>query len=133
MLMEIKRNEATRNRPQGDRVIDAPYVFADLPAFIAQVKDEKSWEKNDRNGVTIFKSDGMTVVITVLKDAAVIKDNTVNGYFTIQVLKGALRIETLEGDVDLKEHNLISFHPGVPHSIEARAESFLLLTTYDAG
>jgi quercetin dioxygenase-like cupin family protein len=129
--MDIKRNEATRNRPQGDRVLDAPYVFADLPAFIAQVKEEKSWGKNDRNAITIFKSGSMTIVISALKDGAVIKDNTVNGFLTIHVLSGTIRIETLEGDVEVMKNNLITFHPSVPHSIEARSETILLLTTYD--
>ena len=45
--MEIKRNQATFNRPQGDRVIDASYVFIDIPAFVDQIKMEKAWEKND--------------------------------------------------------------------------------------
>lgn len=129
--MEIKRNEATRNRPEGDRVLDAPYVFADLPKFLEQVKKEKAWEKNDRNGITIFKTDGMTMVITVLKEGAVIKDNTVNGYFTIQVLHGQLRMETLEGDADLNTDQLIAFHPGIPHSLEAKRDTVVLLTTVD--
>ena len=129
--MEIKRNDATPNRPQGDRVLDAPYVFADLPAFIDQVKDEKAWEKSDRNGITVFKTEGMTIVLSALKEAAVIKDNVVNGFLTVQVLEGAIRMETLEGDAEMGENQLIAFHPGVPHSIEARLNTVLLLTTYD--
>ncbi len=129
--MEIKRNEATRNRPEGDRVIDAPYVFADLPAFIEQVKDENAWEKSDRNGITVFKSDSVTIVLTVLKEGAVIKDNTVNGYLTIHVLDGKIRMETLEGDTEQGTNQLIAFHPNVPHSMEAKKDSVLLITTYD--
>jgi quercetin dioxygenase-like cupin family protein len=129
--MEIKRNEATRNRPLGDRVLDAPYVLADLPAFIEQVKDEKSWEKNDRNAITVFKSDNMTIVVSALRDGAVIKDNTVNGFFTVHVLSGKLRIETLEGDIEAGENNLITFHPSIPHSIEAKTDTVLLLTTHN--
>ncbi|HEV7781343.1 MAG TPA: hypothetical protein VGO58_08750 [Chitinophagaceae bacterium] len=129
--MEIKRNEATRNRPEGDRVIDAPYVFADLDAFKEQVKDEKAWEKNDRNGITVFKSGNMTIVLTMLKEGAVIKDNTLDGFLTLQVLEGVIRVETLEGDVDMGEKQLITFHPCVPHSIEARKDSVLLLISND--
>jgi quercetin dioxygenase-like cupin family protein len=129
--MEIKRNEATRNRPEGDRVIDAPYVFADLAKFLEQVKSEKAWEKNDRNGITIFKTEGMTMVITILKEGAVIKDNTVNGHFTIQVLHGQLNMTTLEGDADLNVNQLITFHPGIPHSLEAKRDTVMLLTTVD--
>jgi hypothetical protein len=31
-------------------VIDATYVFSDLPSVIAQLRDEKAWAHNDRNG-----------------------------------------------------------------------------------
>jgi len=130
--MELKHNDATRNRPKGDRVIDAPYVLADLPAFIEQVKDEKAWEESDRNAITVFKSDGMTIVLSILKENAVIKDNTVDGYLTLLLLEGKARLETLEGDIDLGEQQLISFHPGVPHSIEATTDIVLLITTHDS-
>lgn len=129
--MEIKRNEATRNRPLGDRVIDAPYVFADLPAFIEQVKDEHAWEKSDRNAITVFKSAGMTIVLSALKEAAVIKDNVVDGFLIVQVVEGNIRMETLEGDANLGENQMIVFHPCVPHSIEAQTDTVILISTYD--
>jgi len=40
--MENKRNEATLNRPEGDRVLDAPYVFVNIPEFIRQLKSEEA-------------------------------------------------------------------------------------------
>ena len=42
--MENKRNEATLNRPEGDRVLDAPYVFINIPEFIRQLKSEEAWQ-----------------------------------------------------------------------------------------
>ncbi len=129
--MEIKRNEATLNRPLGDRVIDAPFVFANLKAFTEQVKDEKAGKKNDRSGITVFKTVGMTVVLTILKKGAMIKDNTVNGFFTIQVLDGAVRINTSKEDINMKKRRMIVFHPGVAHSIKASKNSVLLLTSTD--
>lgn len=129
--MEIKRNDATRNRPHGDRVIDAPYVFADLQAFIEQVKDENAWEKSDRNGITVFKTEGMTIVLSVLKEGALIKDNRISGFLTVQVLQGTIRMQTLDGDADMEVNQLMAFHPDIPHSIEARTDTVLLITTYD--
>ena len=129
--MEIKINEATRNRPLGSRVIDAPYVFANLTGYIEQLKNERAWEKNDRNGITVFKSNGMTIVVSALKKAAVLKDNIVNGFITIQILTGTVRIETPDGEVDIVENQLIAFHPNIPHSIEAKMDAVLLITTHD--
>jgi len=127
--MEIKRNEATLNRPEGDRVLDAPYVFMDLNDFVKQLKDEEAWDKNDRNGITIFKTDNLTTVLTCLHKEAAIKDNNVDGLFQVQVLSGKIRVSTNDGDVDMKEGEIITLHPNVPHSIVALKKSTLLLQT----
>ncbi len=129
--MEIKTNEATLNRPEGHRLLDAPYVFADLSHFIKQLTEENAWDKSDRNAITVFKSDNITIVLSALKTAAVIKDNTVNGFFTVQVLKGNIRMETMEGITEMREQQLITFHPDILHSVEAITDTILLMTTYD--
>jgi quercetin dioxygenase-like cupin family protein len=125
--MEIKRNDATLNRPDGDRVLDAPFVFADLDEYAKQLKDEKAWDKSDRNGITIFKTDNLTTVITRLHKDAVIKDNTVDGLFQVQLLNGKIRVTTEEGDNEMKEGEMMIFHPHVKHTIEASKKSTLLL------
>ena len=129
IFMEIKRNEATLNRPEGDRVLDAPYVFMDIEERIKQLKDEEAWDKNDRNGITIFKTDRLTTVLTCLRKKATIKDNTVDGLFQVQVLNGRIRITTDDGDTEMKEGEMIVFHSGIKHSIEALKKSTLILQT----
>ncbi len=126
--MDIKSNEATFNRPEGDRVLDAPYVFADLSAYIRQLKDEETWQKNDRNGITLFKTEHLSIVLVCLHEKAVFADRPVNGIFTIQVLEGKVRVSTSEGDVNMQQGNMLSFHPGVDHTIEATDDAVVLLT-----
>lgn len=126
--MENKRNEATQNRPEGDRVLDAPYVFINIPEFIRQLKSEEAWQKNDRNGITVFKTDRVTMVVTCLHAKAVLKNNLVDGIFTIQVLEGIIRITTPDGDVDMQANQVMAFHQLVDHSILALMDSVLLLT-----
>jgi quercetin dioxygenase-like cupin family protein len=128
--MELKRNDATLNRPEGDRVIDALYVFVDLPDFIRQLKEEPAWEKNDRNGITVFKTDNLTMVLTILHKKAEIKDNKVDGLVTLQVIEGMLRVSTIDGDIEMKEKQLISLHSNEPHSIEALSDCAFLLSNY---
>jgi quercetin dioxygenase-like cupin family protein len=129
--MEIKRNDATLNRPEGDRVLDAPYVFMDLDDFIKQLKDEEAWDKNDRNGITIFKTDNLTTVLTCLHKDAAIEENSVDGLFQVQVLDGKIRITTDDGDTEMKQGEMMVFHPNVQHSIKALKKSTLLLQTID--
>ena len=126
--MDIKRNEATINRPEGDRVLDAPYVHKDLHDYIKQLKDEKAWDKNDRNGITIFKTDELTTVITCLQKGAAIKDNTVDGLLVIQVLDGKVKVIFDSADeVKVREEEMITIHANVRHTIEASKDSALLL------
>lgn len=130
--MEIKRNEATLNRPDGDRVLDGTYVFVDIPSYIRQIKEEKAWEKNDRNGITVFKSDYITNVITVLQKGSAMRDNETEEFLSVQVLEGNVRLSTPEGEIDAVKFQQITFHPHVKHSIEALSESILLLTSFKA-
>src|SRR5688572_2683969 len=128
--MEYKRNEATRNRPEGDRVLDALYVVVDIPDYLRQLREEKTWEKNDRNGITVFKTSFMTMVLTAMHEKAMIRDNKVDGLLTIQVVEGSLRITTIDGDFELKEKQLVSIHANETHTIEAITEAAFLLTNY---
>ena len=126
--MENKRNEATINRPEGDRVLDAPYVFVNIPEFVRQLKSEEAWQKNDRNGITVFKTERVTMVVTCLHAKAVLKNNLVDGIFTIQVLEGIVRVTNPDGEVDMQANQVMAFHQLVDHSILALMDSVLLLT-----
>lgn len=129
-MTEIKINQATENRPEGNRIIDAPYVFIDTPAFIEQLKNERSWEKNDRNGITVFKSDKLTVVLTAIKSGAFIQDYAVDGYLTIQVLEGEINIKTDDRDINLATGQSMVFHPGLSHSVVILSDAVIMQTTF---
>jgi quercetin dioxygenase-like cupin family protein len=128
--MEIKRTEATLNRPGGARAIDASYIFTDIAATIDQLKDEKAWDKNDRNGITIFKSGNIRIVISALKAGAFIGENEVEGYMSIQILRGRAVFTTSDGDVSLRENQMVTLHPHVIHSFKAVSDCIVLLSTY---
>lgn len=128
--MEIKSNHATGNRPEGDRILDAPYVFTDIPTYLEQLRSEKSWVKNDRNAITVNKSEKVTIVIAILKAGATVNDHSINECLMFQVLSGELKVET-EGRVFYTTPGqMMSFHAGVPHTIKALADSEILITTY---
>lgn len=126
----VTYNDATRNRPEGERVLDACYVFSDLPVYIGQLKDEKSWIEGDRNAITVFKSDPVTIVLTILKKGSSIIDNKVRGFITIQVLEGDVNLYTGGDNINAPKGQLITFHPDIVHTLEAKKESILLLTTF---
>jgi quercetin dioxygenase-like cupin family protein len=126
--MELKSIDATLNRPEGERLIDAPYVLVDLPKYVDQLKHEDSWDKSDRNSITVYKTDGITMVLTCLHKNATIEKNVVDGWLTVQVVDGAVDFTVKEKTLVLKKNQLITLHPDVEHTIHARKDTVLLLT-----
>ncbi|HUR66599.1 MAG TPA: hypothetical protein VMZ03_09625 [Chitinophagaceae bacterium] len=131
--MDIKQNDATYNRPAGERILDAPWIFTDLEVVREQLKSEKAWDKNDRNGITIFKTDQMTSVVTILKEGAEISENSVDGLLVLQLISGKVVVTTGGSPFELNPGQLLHLHEAVEHSITANEETMLLLTTYMKG
>ncbi len=83
-------NEATALRPEGDRVLNAPLVEMDLNKFIVQLKQETTCTDSDRNSITVFKSDDMTIVLIGMHAKAELKTHTAKGHISVQVLDGEI-------------------------------------------
>ena len=126
--MTEKHNNATRNRPDGERVIDAESVLIDLPAFIKQIRNEEAWRKNDRNSITVFKTDDMRIVLGGLHEGAEMGPHKAEGIMSIQVLEGLLEINTDELTGVLNHGQMIAIHKGCNYRVVALEESIYLLT-----
>lgn len=130
--MPVKTNDATINRPEGERLIDAPAVSIDLKKFISQIKDEKAWEKNDRNAITVFKTDGVTMVLSALHKGANMDQVEVNGLLVLQVMEGSISIESGNDSMQLGAGQMAAIHPECRQNITAREDSVLLFSNIAA-
>jgi len=126
--MENKSNQATPQRPDGDRMLNAPLVEMDLNGFIAQMKEESAWAESDRNSMTIYKSDTMRIVILGLRQNAELKTHQANGIISVQVLEGKINFVTEQKTVSVEKGQMIALHENTPHSVMALTETFFLLT-----
>ena len=126
--MEIKNNESTDLRPEGTRLMDAPLVSMDIPEFIKQLKAEATWETSDRNAMTVYKTNGMRIVLIALHEDAVLKKHTADGIISVQVLEGEIIFSTDDQSVVIKQGQMIALHKGLPHSVKAIKEAVFLLT-----
>ncbi len=126
--MEEKFNEATQQRPEGDRVMDAAMVTIDLPSFIKQVKEESSWKDKDRNAITVFKTNGMRIVLIALHAGAEMKTHTADGIISIQVIDGRMKFNADNRSVELNKGQILALHKGIQHSVLAVEETLFLLT-----
>lgn len=126
--MEVKFNTATLQRPEGVRVMDAPLVSIDLLSFIEQIKKEKKWKETDRNAITVFKTNGLRIVLIALRKGAEMVKHKADGLISIQVLEGRMQLNTDEDSVKLGKGQMLALHEGILHSLLAKKKTIFLLT-----
>ncbi|HEV3224498.1 MAG TPA: hypothetical protein VGZ90_16580 [Puia sp.] len=126
--MEEKFNDATKQRPEGDRLMDAGMVRIDIPTFIEQIKHESPWKDKDRNAITVFKTNGMRIVLIALHEGAEMKTHSAEGIISIQVIDGRMKFNTSNQSVELGKGQMLALHKGIPHSVLAIKETIFLLT-----
>ena len=126
--MSEKSNDPTLQRPDGSRQLDAPMVTIDLNKLILQIKQEQGWKEKDRNAITVYKTQGMSLVLMALKEGAELKKHLAQGIITVQVLEGKIRFTTDEKEVERSKGEMLTLHEKIPHSVLALEESVFLLT-----
>ena len=126
--MEEKSNEATPQRAAGEHVLDASLVSIDITTFIEQLRNEKPWKESDRNAITVFKTNGMRIVLIALHKGAEMVKHTAQGLISVQVLEGQMQFKTDEQSVEMGKGQMLALHKGIPHSVLAHEETIFLLT-----
>ena len=126
--MEIKYNEATPQRPEGDRSLDAALIAIDLPVFVKQIREESTWKESDRNAITVFKTNGLRIVLIALHKGAEMPTHTADGIISVQVLEGQMQFNTEWRSVELSNGQMLALHERIPHSVLALKETIFLLT-----
>jgi len=128
MTENLKFNEATPLRPEGPHTLDAPLVPIDLPAFLAQIKQEATWHNSDRNAITVFKTNGLRIVLVALHAGTKIKEHRAEGIISVQVLEGMIQFNANDQDINLARGQMLALQKGISHSVLAKEESVFLLT-----
>ena len=90
--MEEKFNESTVQRPDGERMIDAALVSIDLPLYMAQIKEESSWKNGKRNAITVFKTNGLRIVLIALHEGSEMARHTADGISACRCWKARLNL-----------------------------------------
>ena len=125
--MGKKFNEATPQRSV-DHLLDAPIVSIDLPSFIGQIRNEPSWKDSDRNAITVFKTNGLRIVLIALHAGAEMVKHVADGIISVQVLEGQIKFITDLQSVELSKGQMLALHKCIPHSVLAIQETIFLLT-----
>jgi quercetin dioxygenase-like cupin family protein len=104
-----------------------PFMEFDLPAEVHRLKAETTWNTG-QNAKTLIKYGDFRVVLMVLKADARVPEHKTEGRISVQVLEGHLRLKASGRTFSLRAGGLLALDRGVPHEVEALAESALVLT-----
>jgi hypothetical protein len=130
--MEEKYNNATAQRPEGARPLDAAVIPIDIPKYINQIKQEEAYDKNGKNAITVFKSDKVTITLIALKAGENFhpghSDETV--IMSIHLLSGDLLFESLDSTTNVKESQIITVHQVLSFKAVAVLDCVCVLTLF---
>jgi quercetin dioxygenase-like cupin family protein len=126
--MEIRKQDETINRPEGERAIDAPFLSIDLPEYIEQIRNEKKWQERDHNAITVFKDDQLTIVLVAMHPAAEIRTLRPQHLWTAQVLEGSVQLKINDNENTLRKGQMVVVHAGMQYNLQALEETLILLT-----
>ncbi len=121
--MTLERSAGGTERP-----LDAPLLTFDIPALLAQMKRESTWQTGNRNAITLLKTQGLRVVLVALHAGTVIPPHRAEGPITVQLLEGQLVFNAGSKGVTLAPGQLLALQPGIAHGLQAKGECAFLLT-----
>lgn len=127
---EIIMNKISKvtERPVGDRIPDAELVVLNLNKAQEQIKSEPAWFNSDRNAITLFKSEGLRIILMALHTEAELKAHKAPGIITVQVLEGEIKFKTGKQESNLGKDEMLTLHAGITHNVFAIKEAVFLLT-----
>jgi quercetin dioxygenase-like cupin family protein len=98
-----------------------------------QIKDEAAWKDGKKNAITVFKTEGLRIVLIALHEGAELARHLADGIISIQVLDGKLQFNTDLQAIELENGQMLALHERIPHSVLAIKETIFLLTLTSTG
>jgi quercetin dioxygenase-like cupin family protein len=100
----------------------------DISAVLTQLKQEETWQRGNRNAITLFKTPGLRVVVVALHAGTMIPSHRAEGPITVQVFEGRLTFSAGSKDVTFAPGQLLTLQPGIAHGLAAEDKCAFLPT-----
>jgi quercetin dioxygenase-like cupin family protein len=123
-MMELERTREEREarlRPGGFHVFE-------LTASAFGLREERDYEQNGRNGLTLVKNRDLRVLLEVLRQGERLSEHQAPGPITVHVLEGEVKFETGGEVVYLRRGEILSLPSRQRHAVEAVHDAAFLLT-----
>lgn len=133
----MQETQESRARPAGqtsgtDRrpphELSEPVTALDLLDEAARLRREPTWQQSDRNAKTFVKATDLRLVLTTLKQGAIVKEHRAPGSAVVQTLSGRIRLGLADQSVERPAGALVVLEPNLPHDVEALEESAFSIT-----
>ena len=100
----------------------------DLPVEVERLRDRAAQAANGRAAKTLVKEGQVRVTLVALKRGSSLSSHHVDGVVSVQVLRGRCSLDAGGRQAAMGLGQLAVLGAGVEHSLEARADSVLLVT-----
>lgn len=120
-------------QPRPDRPGTGPFLHVRLDEEIERLKTEPAWHDGDRNAITLTKQAGLRLVLTVLRQGAVLREHRAPTAASLYVVSGQMVLRLGERALELGPGDVVTMEPGLAHAGEARADTAFLLTLVEDG
>ena len=117
-----------RSSPGTERSLDRPVMTFDLPAILADIKQEPTWRTGRRNAITLLKQPGLRVVLVALRGGVELASHQTDSPITVQALEGRVAVRVGADEFVLGAGQLLTLRPGLEHALRAQNEAAFLLT-----
>jgi quercetin dioxygenase-like cupin family protein len=98
-----------------------------LDEEIAELKNDKAWEREGRAGKTLVKEQGLNAVLMLMRAGTLLHEHK-TGAVTIHCLAGRLALAAAGQSLEVVAGDLVALDGGVSHRVEARDEAVFLVT-----
>jgi quercetin dioxygenase-like cupin family protein len=116
-----------------DRPRTGPFVHCRLNEEVERLKTEPAWRDGDRNAITLTKEAGLRLVLTTLRQGAVLREHRASTAATLHVLSGRMVLRADEQPLPLGPGDVVTMEPGLAHAGEALDDPAFLLTLVEDG
>lgn len=119
--------------PTIDRPLHADVLHMDLDEEERKATHPDTLERDGRSARTLLKDGALRVTLIVLAPGGGIPEHIAQGPVTVQPLRGQVEVEVGEESYTVAPPGLLTFGPGVAHTVHSRDGAAILLTVAFTG
>lgn len=103
-------------------------LYFDLSEEADALRREHGWRDSGHSAKTLVKHHDQRIVLVVMKEGTRMMEHRAAGAVSIQVLSGALQLRVGKETIEVAGGGLLALDRGLPHDVEAKAESSFVLS-----